>query len=392
MIIMRQRFTSGEKKSVFGMSLVLSSRMLGLFLLLPVFSIYVHEMKGATTLLTGITFGAYSLTQMLFQVPFGLLSDKLGRKFVIILGLTIFAVGSIIAAITTNIYILMAARFLQGSGAIASACMAWIADSTNENIRNTAMGFMGMSIGLSITLGMIVGPIVGGTWSVQYIFWICLFLSLINILYVSLFLKNPFPISQLRQINPAFNHWSDVLKQNGLWKLDISGFLKNVCMSAIFFAIPLLLKKHYQMTHMWKIYLPITLIGTVIMMGSSRLADKGYVKHFFIAGFVLIMIAAILIGCSEDNLQRLIYGFFIYYAGQSLLEPIFPSTVSKLAPAHYTGTTFGVFNMSQYLGIFCGSMVAGTIVSAAGFPHLFFLLSITALLGLIAITFVKMTR
>lgn len=387
---MKPKFTSNEKRSIFGMSLVLSARMLGFSLLLPVLSIYVHGMEGATPFLVGITLGAYGLTQSIFQVPFGLMGDKFGRKLIILAGLAIFAVGSVIAAITDDIYILLCARFLQGSGAIASSCLAWIADSTNERLRNTSMAFIGMSIGMSITLGIILGPVVGGLWSVKYLFWICLFLSVACMIYISIFLKTPCVANSnpAKTLNPSFSHWSDVLKGQGLWKLDICGFIKNICMTSVFFAVPLVLKRHYHMTGMWKIYAPMTILGMLVMMGCSRQADKGYAKQFLVLGFAFITVSVGIIAFSEDYLTRLLCGFFAYYVGISILEPILPSAVSKLAPEGYTGTTLGVFNMSQYFGTFCGGLLAGTMIGF-GFERLFLSLSIAAFVGAIIVSFTK---
>ncbi len=380
---MISKFTSSEKRSIFGMSLVLSSRILGLSLLLPVFSIYVHGLQGATPFLVGITMGAYGLTQTLFQVPFGLLSDKYGRKSIIILGLALFAGGSIIAGLTSDIYWLMCARLLQGSGAIASSCLAWISDATDESRRNTSMAFMGMAIGASITIGMIVGPLVGGAWHVQYLFWICLFLALASMTVLTFFLKEPIKhkLPTNNDGESAFTHWGQVLKGKELWKLDLSGFIKNLCMTAVFFAVPLVLKQHYHMLHMWKIYVPMTFLGITVMMGCSRLADRGYAKHFLLFGFGLIAVSIAVIACSENHLFRLLCGFFAYYTGHAVLEPLMPSAVSKLAPKKYTGTTLGVFNMCQYFGTFCGAMLAGSIISS-GHANLFFIISGIAAIGL----------
>ena len=387
---MKTKFTSAEKKSIFGMSLVLSSRMLGLSLLLPVFSIYVSGMSEATPFLVGMTLGAYGLTQTIFQVPFGIMGDRYGRKLVVITGLIMFAVGSIIAGLTNDIYILMYARFLQGSGAIASSCLAWIADTTNEKLRNRSMAFIGMSIGLSITLGLILGPLIGGTWDVKYLFWICLFLSIVSIAYISIFMKTPNddPSKQNKISNPAFSHWSDVLKGGGLWRLDFAGFIKNICMTSVFFAVPLVLKRHYHMTHMWKIYVPMTLLGMFVMMGCSKQADKGYAKQFMALGFAFITVSVGIIAFSENHLTRLICGFFTYYVGIAILEPILPSAVSRLAPKNYTGTTLGVFNMSQYFGTFCGGVLAGLMITL-GFEHLFLSLSGAAFVATIIVAFVK---
>lgn len=387
---MKSKFTSAEKKSIFGMSAVLSSRMLGLSLLLPVFSIYVHGMSGATPFLVGITMGAYGLTQTLFQVPFGILSDKYGRKLLIIIGLIIFAGGSILAGITDNIYMLMAARFLQGSGAIASSCLAWIADATDEKRRNTSMALMGMSIGASITFGLIMGPVIGGTLGVKYLFWVCLFLSVSSIIFISIFLKSPKAVTTTNQHNDnlTFSHWSDVIRLNGLWKLDLCGFLKNLCMTSVFFAVPLVLKNHYHMAHMWKIYVPMTFLGMFVMMLCAKFADKGYSKLFLILGFAFIGVSVGVIACSENHITRLLYGFFSYYVGIAMLEPILPTAVSKRAPENYTGTTLGVFNMCQYFGTFCGAIMAGLLISS-GFMHLFFSLSLAAFIGLIFATLTK---
>jgi len=178
-------FLSDEKRAIAGLSSVIGLRMLGLSLLIPVFSVYAISLPGSNFLLAGLAFGVYGLTQAFLQIPFGYMSDRIGRKPVVASGLAAFGVGSVIAAVTSNIYVLIAARFLQGAGAIASACFAWIADLTEESRRNRAMAFMGISIGGGVVLGMILGPVAGGFWGARSLFWVAAALSAIAI-YVTL--------------------------------------------------------------------------------------------------------------------------------------------------------------------------------------------------------------
>ncbi|MBI4665908.1 MAG: MFS transporter [Nitrospinae bacterium] len=358
-------FAPGERKAIAGLSSVISLRMLGLSFMIPVFSVYATNLPGATTLLAGVAFGIYGLTQAFLQIPFGFMSDKYGRRPVVAGGLFVFGVGSVIAAITTNIYILIAARFLQGAGAVASACFAWIADLTEESRRNTAMGFMGMSVGMGVVGGMVLGPILAAWWGVPFLFWLSAILSAVAITITLGFLKEP-PVNQPHvsadfELN-AKSTLSHALTPD-LIKLDLVGFLVNSTMIATNFYVPLKLKETLSMGQLWKVYLPLTVLGGLTMMFSSMRADKGDPKKIIITALITLT-AGFLVMSSSQGFWVVVAGFALFFAGFSVLEATLPAAVSKLANPAHRGSIIGVYNLSQFFGVFIGGALAGLLSSA----------------------------
>lgn len=371
-------FPAQEKKAIVGLSSVLGLRMLGLSFMIPVMSVYATGLPGSTTLLAGIAFGIYGLTQALLQIPFGYMSDRFGRRPVVATGLFIFGVGSVIAAVTTNIHVLIAARFLQGAGAIASACFAWVADLTEESRRNMAMGFLGMSVGAGVVGGMVLGPVIGGAMGVPFLFWLTATLSALGI-YITVFrLKEPpanqphesadFSMSVKTTISHAIN--PDLLK------LDVVGFLVNASMIATNFYVPLRLKETLTMGELWKVYLPLTALGGMTMMVSTRRADKGNPK-IIITGALSSLIAGFLVMSTSPEFWTVVAGFGLFFCGFSVLEATLPAAVSKLANPKHRGSIIGVYNLSQFFGVFVGGALAG-LLSAKHYSALFVIMAIGA--------------
>jgi len=382
-------FPAHEKKAIVGLSSVLGLRMLGLSFMIPVMSVYAISLPGSTTFLAGIAFGIYGLTQAFLQIPFGYMSDKFGRRPVVASGLFIFGVGSVIAALTTDVYVLIAARFLQGAGAIASACFAWVADLTEESRRNMAMGFLGMSVGAGVVGGMVLGPVIGGAMGVPFLFWLTAILSALGI-YITIFrLKEPpanqphesadFALSLRTTIQHAFS--PDLLK------LDVVGFLVNGSMIATNFYVPLKLRETLTMGELWKVYLPLTLLGGMTMMISTRKADKGNPK-IIITAALASLVAGFLVMSTSPAFWTVVVGFGLFFCGFSVLEATLPAAVSKLANPKHRGSIIGMYNLSQFSGVFVGGALAG-LLSAKHYSALFVIMAAAAAT---AAVFVNLTK
>ncbi len=352
------KFSFIEKKSIAGLSSVIGLRMLGLSMIIPVFSVYAIQLPGSTAFLAGVAFGIYGLTQAFLQIPFGYMSDRLGRKPVVIFGLALFGVGSVICAVTDNVYILIAGRFLQGGGAIASACFAWIADLTEESRRNMAMAFMGIAIGAGIVTGMIIGPAIGGATGVSFLFWAAALLSVAAMLITAIWLEEAAVPDNQKQTVFDPKEIVKLASQPDLMRLNITGFLVNICMIATFFSVPLKLAKHFEMGELWKIYLPLSLMGGVAMMFSSRKADAGSPRVVIVNSLIALGLAYIILFIGGGIWMTLV-GFAIFFTGFSVLEATLPAAVSKLADSVHKGTIIGVFNLSQFSGTFVGGLLAG---------------------------------
>lgn len=378
---MRAGFSSLEKRSIAGLSVVIGLRMLGLSMIIPLFSVYAIGLPGSSAFLAGIAFGVYGLTQAMLQIPFGFLSDKFGRKPVVAFGLVLFGVGSVIAAVTDNIYILIAGRFLQGGGAIASACFAWIADLTEESRRNMAMAFMGISIGAGIVTGMIVGPILGAVKGVPFLFWLAAALSMAG-MYITIWRMDEAP-GRMEGRQAGFSldpmDFFRMAAKPDLLRLNVTGFMVNICMISTFFIVPLRLAGSFAMGELWKIYLPLSVFGGMAMMFSSRKADSGSARGV-IMGALLSLAAAYVLLFTGAGLWLTLAGFAIFFSGFSVLEATLPAAVSKLADDTHKGTIIGVFNLSQFMGTFVGGALAGWL-SASSEEAVFAILGVGALLS-----------
>jgi len=352
-------FTVKEKKTLFNLSLVIGFRMLGLSMLIPVFSTYAIGLQKSSGFLVGLAFGVYGLTQALFQIPFGHLSDKFGRRLVVALGLTLFGIGSAICAITDDIYILIIGRFIQGSGAITSACFAWVADVTTESHRNRAMAFMGIAIGGGIVFGMILGPSLGGTWGVGFLFWLTTLFSMVG-LFIILFLmeENTEGYVKDTSFTTDSSHLLKVIFEPEFMRLNVTGFIVNMSMIATFFTVPLRLAKSFSMSDLWIIYLPLSVIGAIAMMYSSRRADLGNGRTMLILALSVLSSAFLMLFVGTTLLTTL-GGFALFFGAFSVLEAILPATVSKLSHPEKRGVTIGVYNLFQFSGTFFGGIVAG---------------------------------
>ncbi|MDS1313959.1 MFS transporter [Aliarcobacter butzleri] len=348
-------------KSVMPLSFIIALRFFGLFIVLPVISVYALSLDGANATLVGIVVGGYALTQVVFQVPFGVMSDKLGRKGTIITGLLLFATGSLICAIATDIYTLMLGRLLQGSGAIGAVVTAMISDLVKEHERSKAMALMGSFIGLAFAIAMLAGPLIGGFIGVPVLFYITMFLALISIYILVKKVPNP-PI-----ITHTYNdklRLSDVLGNTNINRMNITNFLQKALMTFAFLVIPIILTKTYgwEKKELWYVYLPAMIFGLLSMAPAAIIAEKkGKFKEILALGILFFIISYLVIGFSSSSVVFVI-GVVIFFIGFNMHEPIMQSLASKFAKVHQRGSVLGVFNSFGYLGTFVGGLLGGIML------------------------------
>lgn len=305
----------------------------------------------------GIVIGGYAITQMIFQVPFGIMSDKLGRKGTIIVGLLLFAIGSIICAISTDMLTLLLGRFLQGAGAIGAVVTAMITDVVREEQRPKAMALMGASIATSFAIAMLAGPLIGGYMGIDILFYITAFLALISIYILLTKVPNP-PI-----VTHTYHDDSKIsfLANPNLIKMNITNFLQKGMMTFAFMIIPIILTRSYgwEMTDLWKVYLPAMIAGVIAMGPAAVLAEKkGKFKQILLLGIVFFAVSYYLIGNATTDTYFLI-GVVLFFVGFNMHEPIMQSLTTKYIKVHEKGKVLGVFNSFGYLGTFIGGFVGG---------------------------------
>ena len=351
-------------KKVFPLSAIIGLRFLSLFLVLPVISVYAIEIQGDNfnPLYVGLVVGGYALTQALFQLPFGILSDKIGRKITITLGLIIAIIGSIIAAQAETIEMLMFGRFLQGAGAVGSVITAMIGDLVAEEVRGKAMAIMGGTIGMAFALSMILGPVLGGFENgTPLLFWITAGLSALSI--VLLFTKVPTP-PRIKHTYHGTASVVGILKDPQLVGLFLANFFQKGMMIAAFVLIPRILKSEFgwAIDELWYVYLPAIVVG-LIMMGPAAVFGEKYNKPklifmisiaFFIAAFASMGLAT--------GQGLFIAGAVFFFIAFNLMEPLLQSMITKFAKVHQKGTALGWGNTFGYMGSFLGGIGAGYLL------------------------------
>lgn len=349
--------TREELKNVAGLSGIFMLRMLGLFLVLPVLSVHALTLEGATPFLAGLAVGFYGLSQTFFTVPMGMLSDRLGRKKVIVAGLLLYATGSVVAATSGGIGQLLLGRFMQGAGAISSVVIAMAADLTREEVRGRAMAVMGISIGVSFTLGFAIGPVMSAHWGVPSLFWATAVLDLVAIAYLLTSVPTP-PSEKPFEVSSA--QVKDILKNGNLVSLNVLMFLLHTGLTAVWVVTPNLLLARWDRGDMWRIYLPMILIAGLVMLPAVGLAEaKKKLKLLLYAGIAVSAFGWVVMGISGDDAKMTAIGLIVFFTGFNLIEPLLPSMVTRFAPRELRGTAVGVFNTSQFLGSFCGGALGG---------------------------------
>ena len=378
-----------EKRAAMSLALVYALRMLGLFMILPVFSLHAHEYTGATPVLIGLAIGIYGLTQGLFQLPFGFLSDRVGRKTVIIFGLLIFGAGSMLAAEAESISQVIAGRALQGLGAIAAAVMALAADLTREEVRLRIMAAIGMSIGASFMLSMIIGPIIAAGFGLRMLFWITAGLALLGILVVAFVTPNPPRQSFHRDAQVSLRDVGRVAGDIELLKLGFGVFVLHLVLAATFVVFPLLLQQNLQVDEAlhWRTYLPVFVLSIFLLVPMIIVAEK-YRKSRLVFGLAVVMLALAEFGLAWSETYLAVFLMLVLFFGAfNFLEAMMPASVSRIAPADMKGTAMGLFSSAQFIGAFAGGLLGGFLLGAADYATTFLWLSaILAIWLLVALT------
>ena len=349
-----------ERSVAFKVSLVMATRMLGLFMLFPVISVYAtNEYQNTTPFLIGLTIGIYGLTQAFFQIPFGYLSDRFGRKPLLYIGLFLFFLGSILAAISTDIIYVIVGRALQGSGAISAVLMALLADSISEENRSKANAFVGFQIGLAFMLSLLIGPTIASIAGLSGIFWSIALLSVISLSIVTS-LSNTNPINYYRL---SIEEFKKILNPT-LLRLDLSAFILHLMLTSTFIVMPLMLVENniINIADNWKLYLPAMVISFIGMVPLIILAEKLHkTKLILLISIALLMISQILFYELEINFSVFLIILTLFFIAFNTIEAILPSLLSRTASSSKRGLAMGVFSTSQFLGTFFGGVIGGLI-------------------------------
>lgn len=373
-IDLSETMTRAEKRAASGLAAIFALRMLGMFLILPVFALYAEHLPGGDNhTLVGLALGIYGLSQAILMIPFGIASDRIGRKKVIIFGLVVFALGSFVAATAANIHWTIIGRALQGAGAISAAVTAMLADLTREEHRTKAMAMVGATIGLTFAISLVAGPALNRVIGVPGIFALTGLLALSAIWVVKVWLPDP-AASHFHadaQANPA--RLKDVLRNPQLLRLDFGIFALHAAQMAMFVVVPVALKNSgLAADHHWAVYLPVLLGSFLLMVPAIIYGEKyGRMKPVFVGAVALMLLAQLGLAFGIDYFWGIVGALFFYFAAFNLLEASLPSLISKLAPASAKGTAMGVYNTSQALGLFFGGVFGGWLAQHAGFQAVF---------------------
>ena len=384
----RVPFTRLQKKILLALASVVGLRMLGLFLVLPVFTLYGLQFTHSR-FLVGFAFGCYGLTMAILQIPLGRLSDRIGRRKVLLLGMTLFSLGSFICAVPgwfppgMQIVVLIIGRLVQGGGAIVSVAFAAVADHIQPERRSTAMAVLGIPIGAAFIIGVIAGPILAGIFGTASLFWITGVLGIGTDLLTANYLPDAPPSG------PAPAPFREILQGKALLALDAGGFLMNFFMSTFFFYFPLIVtsRYHMKMAHFYELLLPMVFVSGITMFAFTRGADRGLGSPLAAIAFLVFLPSAVLLfrpslfGFNPSHLAAILVGGTLFYIGFTGLEPILPSLVSRSGPETAQGSALGVYNSMQFLGSFVGGSIAGTFAHVANDTGMMITLMVAAVIG-----------
>ncbi len=361
-----------ERRASLSLASIFALRMLGLFLVLPVFALEAAKYPGGDDpALIGLAMGIYGLTQGLLQIPFGMASDRLGRKRVIVFGLLVFAAGSFVAAFASSLGWLIAGRSLQGAGAVSAAVTALLADQTRDEVRTKAMALVGASIALMFALSLVFAPVLAGSIGLDGLLGLTGCLALAGVAVVIWLV----PAEPLEHKNQPRGRLSEVLRHPGLLRLDFGVFVLHAVQLAMWVALPaMLVEAGLSADRHWWVYLPAVLASFVVMgLTLFRLEKRGYLRAVFLCaiGLVGLVQIGLWVVLGSTDISALAGLLFLFFCGFNVLEASLPSLASRLAPSHARGAALGVYNTLQSLGFFVGGLLGGYLVKNAGPQSLF---------------------
>ena len=357
---------SVEKRAILGVGGIFALRMIGLFMIVPVFSVYGDNYAHATPFLIGLAVGIYGLGQAIFQIPMSLAADKFPRKPIIFLGLILFALGGIIAANATDIYEVIIGRALAGSGAVSAVLMALLADVTREEMRTKAMATMGLTIATSIMLAFAFGPLLVGSLGISGLFWLTAGFAVLAMLLL-LFVPTPLRVLKHNLDNKSIGQQlATVLKIGDLNRLHIGIFALHLTMTAIFVILPHQLNDVLGLSvrQQGLVYLPLLFIGFAVAIPFIIIAEKKRkMRQVFLGAIALMTVALALLALGGQVGVGIILGLLLYFMGFNLLEATIPSWISKRAPVANKATAMGLNSSSQFFGAFVGGAMGGLLLS-----------------------------
>ena len=367
--------TPAERRAVTSLAGIFSLRMFGLFMLLPVLSVYADDLTHTTPLLIGLALGSYGLTQALFQIPFGLVSDRINRKHVIAFGLIVFAFGSVVAGLSDSIYGLIIGRSIQGCGAISAATLALTADLTRNSQRTKAMAVIGICIGFSFMLALVIAPPIQNWIGVPGLFWLTAGFSVVAIFTVLRIVPDTESRSHHGDIAPASAQIRRSFADFQLMQLNLGIFLSHAVLTALFLVLPALLisRGNYPLATHWKVYIPILLISVIGMAPFIIAGSKvRMIHHAYRAAVLLLLVSFVILVFSESRpILWLLGGVVVFFSAFNALESLLPSMVSQIAPLDGKGTALAIYNTFQFAGVFIGGVAGGWVYGEYGSQGVF---------------------
>ncbi len=384
-----ESMTPAERRASIGLASIYGLRMLGLFIILPVFALYAEHLPGGQShLLMGIALGAYGLTQAILQIPAGWLSDRYGRKPVIYVSLFLFAIGSFIAASGDNIYWVIIGRVVQGAGALNAAVMALTADLTREEHRTKAMAMIGITIGITFSISMVLSPPLNSVIGVPGIFVLTGVLALLAMAVVKFVIPDPAITRFHSDTEAKRGQFAEVLRNKELLRLDYGIFSLHAILMSVFMQVPFVLQRDgLEVGRHWYVYLPVMLIAFGLMVPPIILAEKkAKMKQVFMMAILLAMCAQVLLMFGQGNVWGVAIALLIFFTAFNVLEATLPSMISKIAPLSAKGTAMGVYSSVQFLGAFSGAAVGGALMQYVG-GNAVFIMAIVMLMAWLVVAF-----
>ncbi len=378
-------FNRFETRSLLALVFLYATRMLGLFMVLPVLALFAPQYAGSSTFWVGVALGVYGLTQGLLQIPFGLLSDRLGRKPILIAGMLLFIVGSVIAALADSMFWMIVGRALQGTGAVSSVIMALLSDLTREQNRTKAMAAVGGSIGASFAIAMVLGPVVASFWGLSAIFWITAGLGVVGIAVVA-GLPNPHSQISGQAVIPVPQMIGDVLGDRELNRLNLGIFVLHFAQMATWVAVPVILEQvvGFPRSQHWWLYLATMGGGFALMVPFLWYGEtRRKMKPVFVGAVAVLIAAEAVLLLGGSTLLQAFVGLLLFFMAFNLLEASLPSLLSKQSPAGVKGTAMGVYSSCQFFGAFCGGLAGGAVAHYFGLQAVFALSLLGAVIWLV---------
>jgi MFS family permease len=375
-----------EFRAAAALAAVFSVRLLGLFMIYPVFAAYAGTLTGANPYLIGEALGIYGFTQGLLQIPFGLLSDRVGRKVMIVAGLALFGIGSAVAALSTSIGGVIVGRALQGAGAVGSVILALVADLTSEESRTAAMAMVGITIGASFIVALLAGPLVASFIGVTGIFWLMVALALLGMAITEFAVPSPRHLGVHRDAEAVPALLGAVLRNRELLRLDIGIFALHAMLTASFLVVPDLLRSTLGVAvhDQWSVYLPVLLVAVAAMVPAIIVAEKyRHMKGVFVGAVAALAVSQIMLYVGAGNLFVLLAALVVFFSAFNVMEATLPSLITKVAPPDVKGTAMGVYSSLQFFGIFVGGVIGGLAHQHGGGAAIFALTTALALIWLL---------